>query len=290
MKRSLTAVLALAIVFCLFYVRSAIALEVPPLSGHINDTAAMLSQQNAAELEQLLTTFEASDSTQIVLLTIPSLEGAVLEEFSLQVAEKWGIGQQGKDNGALLLVSRDDRKMRIEVGYGLEGSLTDMTAGRIISRVIVPRFREGKFDQGISDGLQAMMQAVRGEFTAPAASKQQTANSDFAGLLFLLFFVYSFIGRILQKKKGLAAISGGIISPVMGALFSPLMGWWLLSLVPLGILGGLFAASVTTGSVSRGGGGFYLGGGGFGGSSGGFGGGFSGGGGGFGGGGASGGW
>ncbi len=290
MKRSLTALLTLAIVFCLFYVCSAVALDVPPLTGHINDTAGMLSQQSAADLEQQLVAFEASDSTQIVLLTIPSLEGAVLEEFSLQVAEKWGIGQQGKDNGALLLVSRDDRKMRIEVGYGLEGSLTDMTAGRIISRIIVPRFKEGKFDQGISDGIQAMMQAVKGEFTAPPASTRQSDGSDPAGLLFLLFFVYSFVGRIFHSKKGIAAIAGGIVSPIVGALFFPVMGWWLLSLIPVGIVGGLFAASLSLGGVSRGGGGFYMGGGGFGGSSGGFGGGFSGGGGGFGGGGASGGW
>ncbi len=289
MKRSLTALFALAIVFSLFAVRSAIALEVPPLSGHINDTAEMLSPRSAADLEQLLTSFEASDSTQIVLLTIPSLEGAVLEEYSLQVAEQWGIGQQGKDNGALLLVSRDDRKMRIEVGYGLEGSLTDMTAGRIISRVIVPRFKEGNFDQGISDGIQAMIQAVKGEFTAPPPSKRQASGSDPAGLLFLLFFVYSMIGRMFHSKKGLVAISGGIISPIVGAMIFPVMGWWLWSLIPVGILGGLFAASLSLGGVGRGGG-FYMGGGGFGGSSGGFGGGFSGGGGGFGGGGASGGW
>ncbi len=280
-------VLSFAMVSCLLSL-PALALDVPALSGRINDTAGMLSQTNVTELKQLLAAFEESESTQIVLLTIPSLEGEVLEDFSLRVVEKWRIGQKGLDNGALLLVSRDDRRLRIEVGYGLEGSLTDMTGGRIISRVIVPRFKEGKFDQGIHDGLLAMIQAVRGEFTAPQASTKRTTGNDPAGLLFLLIFVYSFVGRIFHNKKFLAAISGAVVSPVVGMMIFPQLGIWLLALVPVGVLGGVFAASMSVGGRS---GGFYIGGGsGYSGSSGGFGGGFSGGGGGFGGGGASGGW
>ncbi len=265
------------------------ALEVPPLAGRINDTASMLSPQTVSHLDSLLAALEASDSTQLVLLTIPSLEGEVIEEYSLQVAEAWGIGQKGNDNGALLLISRDDRRLRIEVGYGLEGSLTDLTAGRIIGGVIVPRFKEGRFDQGIQDGLKAMIQAVKGEFvasSAPSSSKGQ--GNDPAGLIFLLFFAFSFIARIFHKKKIAAAVAGGIVSPVLGLIFFPL-GLWVLALIPVGIVGGMFVASLSA-ARTTGGGGFYMGSGGFGRSSGGFGGGFSGGGGGFGGGGASGGW
>jgi uncharacterized protein len=267
-----------------------VALEVPPLTGRINDTAAMLSQQTIANLDSLLAVLEATDSTQLVVLTIPTLEGEVLEDYSLQVAEAWGIGQKGNDNGALLLISRDDRRLRIEVGYGLEGSLTDLTAGRIIGGVIVPRFKEGRFDQGISDGVQAMIQAVKGEFVAgTTAASGKGQGNDPAGLIFLLFFAFSFIARIFHKKKVAAAVTGGIVSPVLGLIFFP-VGLWLLALVPLGILGGLFVASLSASGGSGGRGGFYyMGSGGFGGSSGGFGG-FSGGGGGFGGGGASGGW
>lgn len=97
------------------------ALDVPPLQGRVNDTAAMLSSETVTRLDGMLAAFEKSDSTQIVILTIPSLEGEVLEEFSLKVAETWKIGQKDLDNGALLVVSRDDRKIRIEAGYGLEG-------------------------------------------------------------------------------------------------------------------------------------------------------------------------
>ncbi|MEN8198659.1 MAG: TPM domain-containing protein [Thermodesulfobacteriota bacterium] len=264
------------------------ALEVPPLTGRVNDTAAMLSGQTVSELDGLLAGLEASDSTQLVVLTIPSLEGELLEDYSLRVAGAWGIGQKEFDNGALLLISRDDRRLRIEVGYGLEGSLTDLVAGRIIGGVIVPRFKEGHFDQGIRDGVEAMVRVVRGEFVAsdlPASG--QKGGSDPAGLLFMLIFASAFIGKALHGKKVVAAVAGGTAAPVMGLLFLPQLGPWLLALIPVGILGGILLSTL---SPAGGGGGYYMGPGGFGSSSGGFGGGFGGGGGGFGGGGASGGW
>lgn len=267
------------------------ALEVPPLSGRVNDTAAMLAPQTISSLDSMLAELEQSDSTQIVVLTIPSLEGEVIEEYSLRVAETWGIGRKGNDNGALLLISRDDRRLRIEIGYGLEGSLTDLTAGRIIRGIIVPRFKEGRFDQGISDGVKAMIQAVRGEFNASAVpATGKSGQNDPFGLIFILIFALSFIAKIFRKKKSAAAIAGGIVSPIVGLLFFAQAGFWLLALIPVGMLGGIIASSLSmAGGRGISGGGFYMGGG-FGGSSGGFGGGFSGGGGGFGGGGASGGW
>ncbi len=286
-RHTLLSVLFLSgLFFCL--VSPLAALEVPPLTGRVNDTAAMLSGQTVVTLDRILKNFEATDSTQIVVLTIPSLEGEVLEEFSMRVVETWKIGQKDLDNGALLLVSRDERKLRIEVGYGLEGSLTDLVAGRIISGEIVPRFREGRFDQGISAGVVAMVEAIRGEYVAGATTTSKRQTSDPAGLIFILIFAFSFIGRAFRKKKIVAAVAGGIASPVLGLMFLPQLGFWLLALIPAGVLAGVLVASLA--SVSGGRGGFYMGSGGFGRSSGGFGGGFSGGGGGFGGGGASGGW
>jgi len=283
----------LLLVFCLgLFLQSSqvAALEVPPLTARVNDTAAMFSPQAVSQTEAVLSQFETSDSTQIVVLTVPSLEGDLLEDFSMRVVEAWKIGQKGLDNGALLLITRDDRRLRIEVGYGLEGSLTDLTAGRIIGQVIVPRFKTGDFDAGLVDGVQAMIQAVRGEFTASQAPPAQQQGSDPAGLIFLMIFAFSFIAKVFHGKKGAAALAGAVASPVLGVLMFPQLGLMLLALIPVGALGGLFVSSLSaTGSV--GGGGFYMGGGGgFGGSSGGFGGGFGGGGGGFGGGGSSGGW
>ena len=135
------------ILFILFFVflscSGAYALDVPQLKGYVNDYANMISPQAAAQLENELKAFERSDSTQIVILTVPSLEGEVLEEYGIKVAEAWKIGWKGKDNGVISLVAKQDRKMRIEVGSGLEGKLTDLTAGRIVDLVVKPRFKEG---------------------------------------------------------------------------------------------------------------------------------------------------
>ena len=269
---------------------SAGALDVVPLTSRVNDTAHMFSAQAVAETEALLSELEGSDSTQIVVLTVPSLEGDVLEEYSMRTVEAWKIGQKGLDNGALLLITRDDRRLRIEVGYGLEGSLTDLIAGRIIGQMIVPRFKQGDFDGGLKAGVDGMIKAVRGEFSADEqanrSDKQQ--ETDPAGFIFLLLFIFAFISKIFHKKQLAAAIAGGITAPVLGVLMLPQLGMLLLGLIPLGAIVGLVVASLSSSGSS---GGFYMGhGGGFGGSSGGFGGGFSGGGGGFGGGGASGGW
>src|SRR3990172_4707370 len=114
------------------------ALDVPKLQGYVNDYANMISRSARAELEKELKAFEQTDSTQIVILTVPSLEGEVIEDFGIKVADAWKIGQKGKDNGVILIASKEDREMRIEVGSGLEGRLTDLMSGRIIDLVMKP--------------------------------------------------------------------------------------------------------------------------------------------------------
>jgi len=285
--------------FCIFFSLTLFlavqvsALEVPRLQGRVNDYAELLSPATEASLESVLKSLESSDSTQIVVLTIGSLQGDSLEEFSLRVVEDWKIGQQGLDNGVLLLVARDDRKIRIEVGYGLEGKLTDMTAGRIIGNVMGPRFKQGDFNQGIIDGIGAIVMTVRGEFTAAAETKPNgSGREDPGGLLTSMIFIFFIFGSLLRKSKIAAAAVGGIATPLLAFLLFGITGLALLAFIPIGMFGGLMAAALAGtggGAVSRGGqAGSY--GGGFGRSSGGFGGGFGGGGGGFGGGGASGGW
>ncbi|MBI5097300.1 MAG: TPM domain-containing protein, partial [Nitrospirae bacterium] len=120
----------------LLFPLAAYALDVPQLKGRVNDYADMISASAEARLEEELKSFEQSDSTQIVILTIPSLEGEVIEDFGIRVADAWKIGQAGKDNGVILIASKEDREMRIEVGRGLEGRLTDLMAGRIIDLVM----------------------------------------------------------------------------------------------------------------------------------------------------------
>ncbi len=261
------------------------ALDVPPLTGRVNDTAHILSPASARMLEQTLQALEQKDSTQIVVLTIASLEGESLEEYSLKVAETWKIGQEGTDNGAVLLVAAKDRKIRIETGYGLEGRLTDLVAGRIIREVMVPAFRKGDYDQGVIDGVGAMIAAVKGEYTAKAGTKKQ-ARQDSGGFLVFVLMGLVVIGNIFRRQKPLAAIVGGIFAPLIALMLGGSSWLLLVLLIPGGILGALIASVLAgTGGNRFGPGGFISGGGG------GFsGGGFGGGGGSFGGGGSSGGW
>ncbi len=166
----------------------AVALDVPPATGYVVDRAGILSPGTRLKLEQFLENFEKSDSTQLAVLTILSLEGESLEGYAIKVAESWGIGQKGKDNGALLLVAKTERKVRIEVGYGLEGRLTDLLAGRIIDYEITPRFKEGDFDGGVVAGVASMAEAVRGEYQGTGRTGRKKKDNPW-GILALLFFL-----------------------------------------------------------------------------------------------------
>jgi len=126
--------------------------DVPYLSGRVNDYAGMLSSGVARDLEERLRAHEEQTSNQVVVLTVATLEGNVIEDFSIRVAEAWKLGQRDKDNGVLFLIVRDDRKLRIEVGDGLEGVLTDARCSQIIRHEVVPRFKNGDFDGGINAG------------------------------------------------------------------------------------------------------------------------------------------
>jgi uncharacterized protein len=286
MKKSLI-VLLLLFIPCLVY-----ALDVPALHGHVNDYAGMLSPETAQKLEAELTGFEKSDSTQIVILTIPALSEENIEDYSIRVAENWKIGQKGKDNGVILLVAKQERKVRIEVGRGLEGKLTDLISGRIIRNEIVPYFRIGDFNRGVENGVSAIIAVVKGEYQATPRDLQQGKRSAHPIVTFLIFFLVAciFLGAISRILGGLAGAAG--LTLIAFLLFP---GLAMLVLAGIGVLGfilGLFI-SFLFGGGGRGGffsGGPFTGGGFGGGSFSGDGGGFSGGGGDFGGGGASGDW
>lgn len=146
------------------------AQPVPALTGRVVDRAEILSPHVEAALTEQLATHEDSTGNQVAVLTIPSLDGAVLEPYATRVFREWGLGQADRDNGVLLLVARDDRELRIEVGYGLEGNLTDATAGSIIRNVIVPQFRDGDFDAGVLAGVEAILGSIEGTYDAPSSS------------------------------------------------------------------------------------------------------------------------
>ncbi len=233
-----------------------LALDVPPLTAHVNDYAGVMSKQAAGELEADLGRFEKSDSTQIVILTVPSLEGEDLDTFSIKVAENWKIGQKGIDNGVILLVARNERKVRIEVGRGLEGKLTDLMSGRIIRERIAPRFRAGDFDGGLREGAQAVMEVVRGEYKGNAEEpvRGRRGAPPILTLLIFLFLALVFTGAI---SKVFGAVTGAIGLPVAAKL--------AFSALSLPVLGGLAALGIGIGlvlSVLFSGGGRFGGGGG----------------------------
>ena len=135
---------------------SLFSLAVPALEGRVNDYAKLINSNTEAEITSYLESLDEQTGVQIVVLTVPSLEGEDLASYAIKVAEKWGIGHQGKDNGALLLVAYEERSLRIETGYGLEGSLTDAKCGLIIRNVIIPEFRNGDYSEGILKGVKNM--------------------------------------------------------------------------------------------------------------------------------------
>ncbi|HDZ57236.1 MAG TPA: methanol dehydrogenase [Pseudomonas xinjiangensis] len=168
---------------------------IPELTGRVVDQAEMLSTQAEAQLTQMLAGHEQATSEQVVVVTVPSLQGRSIEEFGVEVGREWGIGQEGEDNGALLIVARDDRRLRIEVGYGLEGRLTDAQSSVIINGIITPAFQQGNFEQGIVEGAAAMIQVLGGDPLRTAAGRPvaQQPEQPPAGIFALLFLVVMFL-------------------------------------------------------------------------------------------------
>jgi uncharacterized protein len=247
------------------------ALDAPPYAGRVTDLAGMMSPATRQALDAHLAELEKTDSTQVAVLTVPSLEGDSIEAFSMRVAEAWKVGQKDTDNGALLVVSKEDRKVRIEVGYGLEGVLTDILAGQIVDNVITPRFKAGDFDGGFAAGVAAISGAVRGEYVATRAPGKR-GKSGVLPLIVLPMLLIIFFTEVFGRGKRAAMAReerAGLTRDGRTAHGSGL-GGAASTLFLLSMLGG----------GRGGGGGFGGGGGGFGGF----------GGGGFGGGGASGGW
>jgi uncharacterized protein len=258
---------------------------VPPLTGRVVDQTATLSNEQKATLEQTLQAFEARKGTQIAVLIVPGTEPETIEQYALRVAEQWKLGRKKVDDGAVLVVARNDRALRIEVGYGLEGVLTDATSKRIISEIIVPQFKQGDFFGGIAAGVDRLIRVVDGE-PLPAPQKSPGGETDARQLIPVLLLLAIIGGGVLRSWLGRvpgAIATGGAVAVV---------AWLFAGALAIGLVAGLIGLLFTLlgGGMGRHGG-WYGGGGHYGGFGGGFGGGgFSGGGGGFGGGGASGRW
>jgi uncharacterized protein len=265
---------------------------VPPLSGRVVDQTGTLSSSDVAALTQTLKDFEARKGTQIVVLIVPTTAPETIEQYSIRVAEAWKIGRKKVDDGAILLIAKDDRKLRIEVGYGLEGALTDVTARRIIDETITPKFKSGDFAGGISAGVDQIIRVADGE-PLPAPVQQRDDSGSALYQLINPFNPFVIIG-VLVLGGLLRGIFGRLIGSIATGGLIGVLAWFIVGSLVVALVAGaiaslftLFSGGLASGGGGRGGG-FVGSGGSFSGSSGG--GGFSGGGGSFGGGGASGSW
>jgi uncharacterized protein len=290
--------IALVLLLFLLPFAWAAARDIPPLTGRVDDTANLISPEQRQRIEAQLAQFEKQTGDQVAVLTVDSLDGEAIEDYANKVARAWALGQKGKNNGVLLLVSKNDRKMRIEVGYGLEPELTDLQTSLIQNQVIIPHFKQGDFGGGIEAGVDAILTTLQGKPVTPAPEAQPSGSggesSSWPGfLLFGLFALGPFILNAIRNGSWIVYI---VVLPILfflGSLAGITVGLiaagvWLV-LFP--ILRMILPRTPSSGRF-RGHGGWWMGGpggwgGGGGGSWGGGGGGFSGGGGSFGGGGSS---
>lgn len=210
----------------------------PP--GFINDFAGMLTSDQRQTIEVKLENFQKETGNELSVVTIADLGGDTIENFAVKLFQDWGIGQKSKDNGVLLLISRDDRQMRIEVGYGLEGALTDAQSFWTINNIIKPAFQAGDYYSGISNGVDKIISITKGEFkpdTAQSAPSNFNINSVFL-IIWLVWIVFVWMGSILARSKSWwgGGVVGGGIALLVG--FFTVISLALLAgiiLVPLGL-------------------------------------------------------
>ena len=243
---------------------------VPQLTGRVVDQTGTLSSGDIAQLTQTLADLERRKGSQIAILIVPTTDGEAIEQFSLRVAEAWKIGRKKVDDGALLVVAKNDRHLRIEVGYGLEGAITDVTARRISDEVITPKFKGGDFAGGISAGIGKMIGLINGEkLPAPEPvhwdKPNDGPNFDAVFNPFWLFFTFVVSG-IMRSTAGrligsiatggvLAVLAWFIVGSLVVALIAAVLGFLLsmfLDLIPSGGSGGSSSSSSGSSSSSSG--------------------------------------
>lgn len=221
---------------------SVAALEVPPRPTDIPivDQSGTLTDEQKANLARQIAAERETSGNQIAIVMIPSLEDEALEDYSIKVARAWGVGTKENDNGVLLVIAKDDRRLRIEVGRGLEGVLTDVQSARIIRSDIAPQFRNGKYYEGIQAGLTSITKAIHGEYTASDTTSQSSDTSfPWEAIALFGFMAFSWLGSVLARTKSwwlggvIGAVAGGAIGLIMASLIVGLIGVLILTIVGL---------------------------------------------------------
>ena len=228
---------------------------VPLLKARVTDLTATLTSDQRAALEQKLAAFEQKKGSQIAVLIVPTTQPEAVEQYAVRVQEAWKLGRKGIDDGVLMVVAKNDRKLRIEVGYGLEGVLPDATAKRIIEEEIVPRFKQGDFYGGISAGVDRILRVIDGEPLPPPTKSRQQSGINFAGLenfLIIGFILVFAIGSVLRAVFG-RFLGAGIIGVVTGVI-----AWTMIGAFAIAFIVAILAFILSLfGGTHMGGGGYY---------------------------------
>lgn len=246
----LSGIVLLAIITSVVVSGGAQALDVPktPTDIPIVDQTNTLTNEQKSQLAQKIADERKKSGNQIAILMIPSLQGESIEGYSLKVARQWGVGTGENDNGVLLLIAKDDRKLRIEVGKGLEGALTDAQAGRIIRNEITPQFKNNKYYEGVSAGVTSIIAAINGEYVASGGSvDQDSVGIPWEAIFFAGLVGFSWLGAVLGRTKSWWA--GGVIGGVAGVIVGFLMTSLLVGVVS--VIGLVFGGLLFDKAVSK---------------------------------------
>lgn len=236
LRQLLMAWLACAALFGAFAVHALVA--VPALTARVTDQTGTLTVEQKSALEQVLQAFEQRKGTQIAVLIVPTTQPEAIEQYSLRVVQAWKLGRKAVDDGALLIVAKDDRALRIEVGYGLEGSLNDAVSSRIIREIIVPRFQQGDFYGGIAAGVDQMIRVADGEALPPPSAGAQKGAAGVWRLAPLLLMLSIVFGRVLRAAFG--RLPGALIAGGGAALIAWLTATGMLAAIVAGAIVFLF--------------------------------------------------
>ncbi|OZA95029.1 MAG: hypothetical protein B7X59_12655, partial [Polaromonas sp. 39-63-203] len=230
--------LLLGLTLCASFLAGA-QVAVPALTGHIIDQTGTLTTEQKAALEQTLAAFEASKGSQLAVLIVPTSAPEAIEQYALRVAEQWKLGRKKVDDGAILVVAKNDRTLRIEVGYGLEGALTDATSNRIINETIVPRFKQQDFYGGITAGVAQIIRVIDGE-PLPAPSRNTAGSGGdiqrYVPLVFILALAVGGVLRSLLGKVPGSLVTGGVVAVI---------AWFVVGAVSMAAIAGVFALFIT---------------------------------------------
>lgn len=212
---------------------------IPALTAHVTDETATLTSEQRAALERTLQAFEAKKGSQISVLIVPTTQPETIEQYSIRVVEQWKLGRKRVDDGVLLIVAKDDRTLRIEVGYGLEGALTDATSNRIIDETIVPRFQQGDFYGGVAAGVDSIMHVVDGEALPPPQQHAGSASGQLTRYLPILFVLTLVAGGVFRAVLGRlpgSVVTGGAVATV---------AWLLSGTLFIAVVAGAIALAFT---------------------------------------------